>query len=131
MDNRAISEAYAQIGNELIQNEPDLAYIKESRATIMYLSSEHEKRENGKAVLGQCEKVPDKYRWSIPCDYTITIFEPNVERLTDEQMRILIMHELLHIKIIVDGNDEKYGIQPHDVADFRQIIDRYGLDWSE
>ena len=131
MDTRTISEAYAEIAHDLIQNEPELAYIKGSQVTIMYLSSEHEKRENGRLVYGQCEKVPEKYRWSIPCDYTITIFEPNVERLTDEQIRILLMHELLHIKIDVDGNEERYGIHPHDVADFRTIIDRYGLDWSE
>lgn len=131
MDSRTISEAYAEIAQNLIDNEPDLAYIKRSQATIMYLSSEHEKRENGRLVLGQCEKVPEKYKWSIPCDFTITIFEPNVERLTDEQIRILLMHELLHIKIAEDGNEEHYGIHPHDVNEFRAIIDRFGMDWSE
>ncbi len=131
MDNRTISEEYAEIAQDLIDNEPDLAYIKDSQATIVYLTSEHEKRENGKPVLGQCEKIPDKYKWSVPCDFTITIFEPNVERLTEEQIRILLFHELLHIKIDVDGNEEKYGIHPHDVEEFRKIIDRYGVDWSD
>lgn len=131
MDNRSISEAYAEIGANLIETEPELAYIRESQATIMYLSSEREKREDGKTVFGQCEKVPDKYKWSVPCDFTITIFEPNVERLTEEQIRILIFHELLHVRITVDGNEEKYGITPHDVEDFRTIIDKYGVDWTE
>jgi predicted metallopeptidase len=130
MDIRTVSEAYATIAQDLIDTEPDLAYIKDSQVTIVYLSSEHEKRENGRLVFGQCEKVPEKYKWAVPCDFTITIFEPNVERLTDEQIRILMMHELMHIKIVVDGNEEQYGIHPHDVADFRKIIDRFGVDWA-
>lgn len=131
MDTRTVNEAYAEIAQDLIDTEPDLADIRRSQATIVYLSSEHEKRENGRLVLGQCEKVPEKYKWAVPCDFTITIFEPNVERLTDEQIRILLLHELMHIRIDVDGNEEKYGVYPHDVAEFRAIIDKFGLDWAD
>lgn len=130
MDTRIISEEYAEIGKRLIDNKPELSYIRDSSVGIMYLSSEHEKKENGKTVLGQCEKIPDKYKWAIPCDFTITIFAPNVERLTDEQMEILIFHELLHVGIELDGNEEKYRVIPHDVEEFRTIITQYGLDWN-
>ena len=85
---------------------------------------------HGKSVFGQCEKVPDKYKWSVPCDFTITIFEPNVERFTEEQMRILILHELMHVGVLKDGNEENYFIRPHDIEDFRTIIEKYGLDWD-
>lgn len=130
MDNRTISQAYAEIGNDLILTRPELDYLRESQVNIVYLSSEHEKKENGKLIFGQCEKIPDKYRWAVPCDITITIFEPNVERFSEDQLRILLFHELLHIKIETDGNEEKYSINPHDVEDFRTIIDQYGIDWS-
>ena len=131
MDIRRVDERYAEIGMELIHTEPELKYIADSEVTIVYLASEHEKRINGRAVMGQCERIPEKYKWAVPCDFTITIFEPNIERLTDKQLRILIFHELLHIGIEKDGYEENYSIRPHDIEDFRAIIESYGLEWSD
>lgn len=131
MDLRQINEHYSEIGRELIETEPLLNDIRESEVTIIYLSSEHEKKTSQKTVYGCCEKVPDKYKWSVPCDFTITIFEPNVERFTEEQLRILILHELLHVGIKQDGNEESYYIKEHDVEEFKAIIERYGVEWSE
>jgi predicted metallopeptidase len=124
MDTRIINERYAEIGQELIDSEPELSYIKDLDISIIYLSSEHEKKHKGKNVLGQCEKIQEKYKWGIPCDFTITVFEPNVEGMTTDQIKILLFHELLHIG--EDGN-----IRPHDLEDFKYIIDRFGTDWSE
>lgn len=42
-------------------------------------------------------------------------------------MEALIYHELLHIGI--DG--EKYSVIPHDLEDFKAVIDRYGAHWSD
>ena len=39
MDSRTINEHYAEIGAELIENEEALESIRESGATIIYLSS--------------------------------------------------------------------------------------------
>jgi len=131
MDKRTLNEKYAQIGAELIETEDALKYIKDSKATIIYLSSEHEMKNNGKLVRAQCEKIPDKYKWSIPCDFTITVFEPNIEGFSEDQIKILILHELLHVKIgFKDDGSESYSVNPHDIEDFRLIIDRYGLDWD-
>ena len=130
MDTRHISEEYAHIGNELILTEDVLSDIRDSQVSIMYLGSEYEKTSRGRTIYGQCEKVPEKYKWAVPCDFTITIFEPNVEHFTEEQMRILILHELMHVGIEEDGNEEKYYIRPHDVEDFEEILERYGMDWS-
>lgn len=132
MDTRTINEHYAEIGAELIDTEESLTDIAISKATIIYLSSTHKKIGSGKVVKAECEKISDKYKWGIPCDYTITVFEPNCEGMTDEQMRILLFHELLHIKIeFKDDGTESYGIKPHDLEDFKEIIDRYGTDWSK
>lgn len=132
MDSRTINEHYAEIGRELIETEPALEDIRNSEATIIYLSSEHEKTSDGKAVLGQCEKIQEKYKWSIPCDFTITLFEPNIEDLTPEQIRIVILHELLHVGIRLDKDgNEDYYVVPHDVEDFRLLIERYGIDWAK
>lgn len=132
MDNRTINEHYAEIGFDLIQTEDALEDIRESEVTIVYLSSDLKKTSNGKAVLGQCEKVADKYKWGLPCDFTITVFEPNVVGFTEEQFRILIFHELLHVGIGCDKhNTEAYNVKPHDLEDFKLIIDRFGTDWDE
>lgn len=130
MDNRCVCEEYAAIGRELIENEPELEYIRDSDVKIIYLSSDCKKRDGNKITRGMCERVQDKYRWSIPCDFTVTVFEPNVENFDEEQMRILIFHELLHIGIEEKNGKEVYSIVPHDLEDFRTIIRRFGVDWS-
>lgn len=130
-ETREINEEYAQIGMELIQEDEALEYIRNSQVTIMFLESDREKKGKGKVIFGECEKVPDKWKWAVPCDFTITIFEPNVERLTEEQMRILLLHELLHVGIEIDGNEEKYYTVSHDIEDFRIILERYGMEWAD
>ena len=132
MDYRQQNEHYAEIGRDLIESEPALEEIRNSEATIIYLSSEHPKMADGKMVLGQCEKIQEKYKWAIPGDFTITLFEPNIEDLTEEQKRLVIFHELLHVGIRLDNEgNEVYFVHPHDVADFRLLIDRYGIDWAK
>lgn len=131
MENRSLNEEYSVTAADLIKNEPLLNDVKESDVTILYLSSDYEKKSKGKIVRGECEKIPDKYKWSIPADFTITIYEPNVATFTDEQMRILIFHELLHVGIkFTDDGQESYFVRPHDIEDFRYIINKYGLDWN-
>lgn len=127
MDNREMNELYQQIAQDLINERPELEAIKNSDVTIICLSSDCEKKSNKKVVFGQCEKIADKYKWGIPCDFTITIFEPNMVGFTEEQLKILIFHELLHVGI--DG--DKYFINPHDLEDFKVIIDNYGVNWND
>ncbi len=130
MENRYINEDYALLGAEMIRTEPSLQHILDSQATIVFLSSDCEKRSNGRLVYAQCERVPWKWKWAVPCDFTVTVFDANVARFTDEQMRILLLHELLHVGIDRDGNEERYFLVPHDVEDFREVIDRFGLEWN-
>ena len=131
MDNRQINLNYTNIALDLLMNEPSLQHIKESHAVIIYLESDYAKTSKGKLVFGQCEKVADKYKWGIPADFTITVFEPNVQKFTEDQIRILLLHELLHVGIDkkADGS-ESYSIVDHDIEDFKLILDKYGTDWS-
>lgn len=129
-DTRKINEHYAEIANELLQNEEALEYIRNSSASIIYLSSEAERKSKSKITHAECEKVPMKYKWSVPADFTITVFEPNIQEFSEDQIRILLFHELLHVGIEKDGEDEKYFVKPHDLEDFKLIIDRFGTEWS-
>ena len=130
METRMPSAEYEAIGRDLMACEPSLARIAEHGVEVAFLASDAAKRKGPRDVLGECEKVPAKWRWAVPYDFTVTVFEPNCERLTDEQLRILLLHELLHVGIEEDGNDAKLYVEPHDVEDFNEVIDRYGLDWA-
>lgn len=123
-DTRKISEYYTQLAEELIRTEEKLGYLKNAPVRIVYLESTHKKRGKGKIIHGQCEKVLEKNKWGIPADFTITIFEPNVAGMSEDQLRVLLFHELLHI-------GEDFELAPHDLEDFRYIIDRFGSDWDE
>lgn len=129
-ENRTINEEYSEIAHDLIESEDTLKYIKDSQATIIYLGSDREKKSRGRVIFGECERIPDKYKWAVPCDFTITLYEPNIERFTEEQLRVLILHELLHVGIEQDGNEEQYFVIPHDIEDFRLILERYGMEWN-
>lgn len=129
-ENRHLNEEYAEIAQALIDSEEALQYIKESQVSIAYLSSDLKKKDNGRLVHAQCELVSDKYKWGIPADFMITVFDPNVLGFSDEQMKILLFHELLHIHIDYHDGEEKYSTNPHDLEDFKYIIDRFGTDWS-
>lgn len=131
MDNREIREEYAEIAAEIIKEEELLSDIANSSATIIYLGSDYAKTSKGKTVLGECEKVANKNKWAIPCDFTITVYEPNCVGMTREQLKILLFHELLHVGIKYDQDgEEKYYIKPHDYEDFKVITDRYGTEWG-
>ena len=130
-DNRQVNEEYAKIGAELIATEDALIDVRNSQATIVYLSSDFAKTDKGRLVLGQCERVQEKYKWGIPADFTITLFYPNVCDKSDEAIRRIIFHELLHVGIdFKNDGSEAYSVRPHDIEEFRTIIDRYGLDWE-
>ena len=132
MEHRQINDNYRAIAEELIQAEPALAYIKDSKVKITYLESDQSKKDGkDKQVLGECEKVAAKNRWAISCDFTITLFKNNIIGMSAEQIKTLLFHELLHIDIDMgtDG-EEVYNVRKHDLEDFKIIIDRFGTDWA-
>lgn len=131
MDSRRIKPEYEAIAKRLIRRRKALQDIRDSNARIAYLESDHELVKNSRPVAGQCERIAEKYKWAIPYDFTVTVFAPNVERFTEKQIEILLYHELLHVGIEQDGNEERYYTRPHDVEDFEAIIKQYGAHWSD
>ena len=130
-DNRQINEKYAKIGQKLIDTEDVLYDVRNSHASIIYLSSDLAKTDKDRFVLGQCERVADKYKWSIPADFTITLFEPNIEGKSDEAIRRIIFHELLHVRSSTSKDiDEIYYIRGHDFEDFKVLIYMWDTDYA-
>lgn len=132
MEHRQINENYASIAQELIEKEPELAYIKDSRVRIAYLESDQSKKaDKDKVVLGECEKVAAKNKWAIAYDFTITLFKNNLIGLSPAQIKIVLFHELLHVGIEPGADDDEiYSVRKHDLEDFKIIIDRFGTEWS-
>lgn len=127
-----LSEAYANIANEVINSVPELEYLKEAPVSIGYMASNYRKKSKGKLVFAECMKVKDVYKAFTPFDLLVVVYEPNAELMNEEQLRILLEHELLHIKIEnEDDINPIYSINPHDVEDFRSIIDKYGIEWAD
>lgn len=122
------SNLYAEIGQRLIKELSEFEDIKD--VTIAYLSSEQEKKRNGKTVYGQCVKVANNYKWCCPYDFMVIIYDQNIAGFTDKQLEILIRHELHHIGVKQTNKGESYYIVPHDVEDFYEILNEHGYDWS-
>lgn len=125
------SEAYKNLMNEVIEEHEDLHWIRNADVSICVLQSDREKRAaGGRIVYGECMKVKPVYKPFCPYDFLIVVYEPNIEGFTDHQLRILMYHELLHVGIDETGEELKYVVNPHDIEDFRTVIDQYGLDWN-
>ena len=116
------SKKYKEIGERVISKLfPHLLNEK-----IAWLASDKEKKVNGKIRFAEAGKVSAQYDWCCDYDFTITVFEPNVEYMTDKQIEILLEHELRHIGV----KDGHKSILPHDAEEFTEIIRKYGIDWS-
>ena len=124
------SQKYKKIGQRLIRTLPELKWIREMGVRIAYLSSDEEKKKNKRIIHAECTKVDEKYQWCCRYDFFITVYEPNIEYFTEEQIDILIEHELRHVGLDVSGKEPKYYIVPHDIEEFWSIIDKYGLHWD-
>lgn len=133
---RTISEEYEKIGMELIENHPILEnlnrFIAAQRIKLIFLESTKEKKSTLGIVHADCEKIADSKRWAIDADFVITVYKPNVLSFTEEQIKVLLLHELMHIGIdVTEKDDLKKYLVPHSVQDFRYILEKYGLDWAK
>jgi hypothetical protein len=117
------------LANKVIKKNKDLfSLIREQKISIGYCYSDLEKKKANGRTFAECRKVPAIYKTWLRYDFIIVFYEPNTMLMDEEQLEILMQHELMHIGISDDG---KLMIVPHDIEDFRRIIDDYGLDWSD
>ena len=122
-----ICEKYRDMAERVIDAVPTLRWIKKSDVKIAFLRSFKEKLHGGHPVLGECRKVMDVYRPFCPYDFIVTIFETNTAGLTKNQLQILLWHELLHIGFNEKDGELIYKVETHDVEDFREIVDQFGI----
>lgn len=137
MEQRIISEKYEKIGMEIIEKSENVdfsllnASIEKGKISLIFLESDKDKKSHGMAVCADCEKVADNKRWAIDADFVITVYAPNVTNFSEDQLKVLILHELMHIGLEFTSKGElKKYIVPHSVQDFRYILQTYGIDWE-
>lgn len=109
------------------ERETEFRHLKNCK--IGFLLSDKAKKSKGKSVYADTEKVNDKYKVLTNLDFIITFYEPNCEGISGRAMAILMLHELKHIGY--DIEDGSCSIVPHDLEDFKNIVDDYGTDWIE
>lgn len=124
------SEEYARLAKEVIAGNENLSWIPKN-VRIDFLESTEEKTSNGKTVFGECRLVKEVYKVYVPYDFLIIIYTPNVAHFTEEQKKILLYHELLHVDFKDKDGEIDFCVKPHDIEDFRAVIDKYGLNWQE
>lgn len=91
---------------------------------ILALESDKEKKSSGMTVFADCRKVNDFWKAVADWDFIITFYF-GWQDLSGKALRNLARHELMHCGF--DG--EKTSIVPHDVQDFRDLIEQEGIDW--
>lgn len=128
MEKAEISEKYKALADKVIEDREDLHWLRNADVTIGYIESDRAKVSKGRAVMGECIKVKDLYRAYIPHDFLIVIYIQNVLGLSEQQLEILMYHELLHVSVNEKGVK---SVAPHDIEDFENILDKYGLKWAK
>jgi hypothetical protein len=96
---------------------------------------------DGRMKLGMCKRASDLDRELTPYDFIILLNQPFwlSDQVTFLQRQALLDHELCHAAVKVDGTGEPvvderdrvvYRTRKHDVEEFREIVDRWGV-WKE
>lgn len=104
--------------------------IRDNDIDIGYMVSSKVKKQKGRIIFADCKKVPSDWKWCCPHDFLITVYVHNCADMTDEQLDTLIWHELKHVGVEDGLNDPKLYVVPHDVQDFREILETHGVDWA-
>ena len=119
-------EHLEELGRHVIESNDCFRNLRSELCRIAYQKTSAEKKSNGKVVYADTEKVKDKLKGILPYDFIIT-FYGSTKQMTDEKLEKLMYHELHHVGF----SDGKYYIVPHDVEDFKEVIDLWGINWIQ
>lgn len=114
-----------ELAEKIIDKMPEVQHIKEFDIKVGYVRS-YESKPGKKVVFADCRKITGVYTAYLPYDFIITLY-PEADMLTENQKKIVMLHELKHIDI----GEQGFTIRPHDIEDFKGILERFGISWSE
>ena len=110
------------LANKIINKYPEFSFIREWNVKIGYVISQ-ERKAGEKIIYADCRKVQEVYKAYLPFDLIITFYERNTGFLNENQLKILMYHELKHITM----GEKGLKLQPHNIEDFRDILEKYGI----
>lgn len=120
------SRSLKLLAEKIIKKFPEFSFIREWNIKVGYVVS-NETKGGEKIVYADCRKVSTIYKAYLPFDFIITFYEQNTSMLNENQLKILMYHELRHITM----GERGLKLRPHDIEDFSSILEKYGLDWNE
>lgn len=115
-----------ELAEKIINRFPEFYFLKEFDIKVDYVRSFEAKKSKGRPVCGECRKVTGPYKAYLPYDFVVTFYEPNIDWFTENQRKILMLHELKHIEITERG----LTVKPHDTEDWDSILREFGLRWN-
>jgi predicted metallopeptidase len=119
------SPSVLHIAQDLIKTV--LPILAAEQVNIAFVFRSVAQKQGERYILGQCTKVPAKFQPYLEYDYIIWLSEEDYMSMDDRAREALIYHELLHCKYNFEAGS--WGIRPHDIQEFSQVIERYGI-WS-
>ena len=122
-----VADDLRDLAEQIIDRYPELAFIRSFDIKVGYVRSFESKNNSGRATLADCRKVTGPYQAYLPFDFVITFYEPNLTMLTDNQRKVVMLHELMHITLTERG----LAVKPHDIEDWENILSQYGLKWNQ
>lgn len=120
------SNELRHLATKIINRYPEFNFIREWDVKIGYVISQ-ERKQGEKITYADCRKVQEVYKAYLPYDFIITFYERNTGFLNENQLKILMYHELKHIGMGPKG----LKIVSHDIEDFINIILEHGLNWDQ
>jgi hypothetical protein len=125
-----IMPEYTDVPSEVINIAQDMIHQYHSLledCNIGFVFRDEASTSGGKTVLASTRKVSDMIKplLSQELDILVVIAEDQWVLLSNEQRRALIDHELCHIT--PTKNCDGWTTRAHDIEEFQEILDRYGL----
>lgn len=119
-DQFIIAEDLEQMARKIIKAFERVGHVDINK--VMFLRDRTEFR--GK-VLAKCMKLVGKpIQFFTDKEWCIIIYENRTDYMTENQMKVLVLHELMHIPMIGDRVIE------HTIQDFREMM-KIDIDWSQ
>lgn len=116
------------LANKVITEHAELEILKENNIKVGFVRSLKKKKSRNRLTFADTRKVTEPYSIFVPYDFLITFYMPNVSMLNENQIEILMWHELKHCGVDEKGN---LYLAPHDIEDFTNILEKHGLHWAE
>ena len=122
-----ISTELEQIAKDVIAEMEDLKHLDDPGLRIAFQYSDQKKKNKDREVFADTETIKEKLKMFVHYDFLITFYEPNCIGLDEEHLKRLMYHELKHVGY--DPEHRKFSIIPHDMEDFRDCVEKWGVNW--